>query len=276
MKNILLLSGLLAVTRVVSAQQMDSTRVKTTTTETTITTLPRQDTAAVRQSTPSVSYAGSYDGGSVRLGIRFAPGLAFNSVESESISNEITNNGSGVRLSGGLTADFMLTDNYAFSTGLWYTIRRSAFNRVRFPESNDPMTSPTVIGSSEYNLQYLQIPVTLKLFTNEVAPDARLYFQLGGTFDAKLAERAIDKSLNALYARSVNQSKKIYKPVDVSLLLGLGTEFRMGENTTFFGGLTYNRGLLNAVRGLEYNGQDLNDNMKTLNSTLSLEIGLKF
>ena len=39
-----------------------------------------------------------------------------------------------------------------------------------------------------YRLHYLQIPIALKLFTNEVALDTRVYFQVGLTADVKLLE----------------------------------------------------------------------------------------
>jgi hypothetical protein len=40
----------------------------------------------------------------------------------------------------------------------------------------------------------IQVPVGVKLYTNEVAPDIRVYFQLGGTLDFKLAEKAKKKT----------------------------------------------------------------------------------
>jgi hypothetical protein len=133
-------------------------------------------------------------------------------------------------------------------------------------------------GASEYNLQYLQVPVSLKLFTNEIAPDARLYFQAGGTLDIKLAEKPQQKSNNALYARAESQGTHVYKPLDVGLLIGIGAEFRLSEDNSIFGGVTYNRGLINAVSGglKDDFGNSFTDNFKSLNSLLSLEIGLKF
>lgn len=226
---------------------------------------------------PSTAYRAYYKQGEIQLGIRFAPGIAFNTAEATGVSGDVTNNKTEIRLSGGLTADFLFTDTYAFSTGLWYTIKRSAFQNVTFADPNDPNGSG-LKGTSEYNLQYLQVPVSLKLFTNEIASDARMYFQLGGTFDVKLAEKAQQKSTNALFARSEAQGGHVYKPIDVGLLLGLGVEFRLSEDNTLFGGISYNRGLVNVLSNdlKDDFGNALNDNLKSLNSLLSLEIGLKF
>jgi hypothetical protein len=202
-----------------------------------------------------------------KLGIRLAPAISTNGAESESSAGDAySKSGSSVRLGGGLVADFFLTDNYAFSTGLWYTIKRSAFQR----------NLNNVADKSEYNLQYFQIPISLKLYTNEVALDTRIYFQLGGTLDIKLAERPLNKATNWLYIDSRTQDKKAYKPVDAGLLLGVGVETAMGENTSVFGGLTFNRGLVNVLTGVEDNGQELNDIVRSRNTVFSLELGLKF
>src|SRR4028119_466682 len=62
----------------------------------------------------------------VKLGLRFAPNISFNSVNSEGRLNNISNDGAAVRFSAGPIADFFFADNYAFSTGLWYTVKRAA------------------------------------------------------------------------------------------------------------------------------------------------------
>jgi hypothetical protein len=279
MKKIVLICLLLTGTRlVVFAQTVDSTVIQTT--KTVIRTndpavAPKTDST---YSTPSVhSNASSDTRTGVQLGIRFAPGFSFNTLDANGVYSNVTPNLSAIRLSGGLIADFFFIENYAFSTGLWYTIKRSAFDNLPLGSSSVP-GEPTPTGSSEYNLQYLQIPVSLKLFTNEVAPDTRVYFQVGTTLDAKLAEKAKNKSNNILYQASISQDVKVYKPFDVSLLLGAGVEFRMGENTTAFGGITYNRGLINALSGgiKDSGGTTINNNLKSLNNLLSLEVGLKF
>jgi len=211
----------------------------------------------------------------VQLSLRFAPGLAFNSAQSEGSASSITHAGPAVRLSGGLSADIFMAETYAFSTGLWYTIKRSAFENMPFPTSS-PSTTPNNV--SEYNLQYLQVPVSLKLFTNEISPDMRAYFQVGGTLDIKLAEKAKSLGENAVYQRAREQGAKVYKPLDVGILLGAGIELRVTEHNSVFAGLTYNRGVINVLRdGLkDDSGNSYQDQIKSLNSLLSLEVGLKF
>jgi hypothetical protein len=117
----------------------------------------------------------------VELGLQVGLNLASNSVE----SNYFENSGTGIRLSGGLVADIFLAERYAFSTGVRYTIKRSSLQSI---------VSGVPSNSSYYNLQTLQLPVTLKLFTSEISQDTRMYFQLGGALDIKLAERPLDRA----------------------------------------------------------------------------------
>jgi hypothetical protein len=264
MKKITLLLWLLGMASLTYAQQTDTTRQ----------TIIIRDSVKVYQPASSLPNQPVSAPSNIQLSIRFAPGLTFNSAQVDG-ALPITHQGTAVRLSGGLSLDMFVAENYAFSTGLWYTIKRSAFKNVPFPTNN---TGSSPLGISDYNLQYLQVPVSLKLFTNEVVTDTRVYFQLGGTFDVKLAEKVKMQAENAFYQRAEVQDTKIYKPLDVGLLLGAGVEMRLSEHNSAFVGLTYNRGLINALRsGLKDDaGASYNDQMKTLNSLLSLELGLKF
>ncbi|MDJ1480134.1 porin family protein [Cytophagaceae bacterium YF14B1] len=201
----------------------------------------------------------------VKLGFKFSPAVAFNSAVTEGDYDVVGKNGSGLRFSAGPVMDFFFADNYAFHTGLWYTVKRSGIEG-------------TVKGtnlSSVYNMQYLQIPVALKFFTNEIATDMKIYFLIGGTLDAKLAEKPLDKPTNYIY-KSVN-GKNAFRPADAGLLLGAGSELIMGTNTAVFFGLSYNRGLVNALGNNVKNGSDrVNDFVKVRNSLFSLDLGVKF
>jgi hypothetical protein len=210
----------------------------------------------------------------VKLGLRLAPGLAVNSVIGDDVFDAAETNGASVRFSAGPIADFFFADNYAISTGLWYTVKRGSF---RVPSGLLDETGTSLGNQTTYNLQMIQIPVGVKLYTNEVAPDIRVYFQLGGTLDFKLAEKAKEEDNNILAELSERQDEKAaYKPIDVGLYLGAGAELILGENTAVFGGLNYNRGLVNALGGLDYNGSRINNDLKIRNQLISLEVGIKF
>jgi hypothetical protein len=204
----------------------------------------------------------------IKLGLRVAPNISFNSVNSENNFSNVSSDGSALRFSAGPIADFFFADNYAFTTGLWYTVKR-----VRFSGTVADGTP----AQSLYNLQFLQLPIGLKLFTNEVAPDVRIYFILGGTLDLKLAEKHKDANNNFLYREARNSDRKAFKPIDAGILFGTGAELVMGSNTIIFGGFNYNRGLINSLGRVEdQSGNKLANDIRLTNSYFSLEVGLKF
>ena len=103
----------------------------------------------------------------------------------------------------------------------------------------------------------------MKLFTNEVALDTRIYFQGGFAFDIKLKEDKI--SSEAEYIQD-------FGFVDASLLLAAGAEYRYGYNTILFGGFSYRRGFGNVVRNAIGPAGDL----VIKNDLFSLDLGIKF
>lgn len=213
-----------------------------------------------------------------KLGLRFAPSLSMTRVVDieEKDKKTIESNGAGLRFSAGLTGDFYFGKNYSFYTGLWYTTMRSG---VKF-------SSNTILGNFEgeaiYSLQYVQVPVAIKLFTNEIATDTKLYFVIGGTAGIKINEKDIDWNSNQPNDEVFSKPGKgtAYSYFDAGLLLTAGAEHQLGENTIIFGGLSYNRGLL----GVQSNkgpfkssdGSEASDTYTVSHQLLSLEVGLKF
>lgn len=209
-----------------------------------------------------------------KLGIRFAPMIAFNKVEDVDDKDSIAfeSNGAGLRFSAGFYGDFYFGKNYAFHTGLWYTVQRGGLK----------YTSPSPKfgnGETVYNLQMLQVPVALKLFTNEISQDMKLYFTLGGTIAIKINEKRMDWTADNYFERPA--TGKAFSWGDFGLLLGMGTEYQMAENTILYGGIIYNRGLIDAAssEGLfkrTGDGKEAKDFYTLNNQLLGLELGVKF
>jgi hypothetical protein len=216
-----------------------------------------------------------------KLGIRFAPSLAMTRVidVEEGDIVDFENNGLGVRFSAGLTGDFYFGKNYSFYTGLWYTTMRSG---VKFS------TKAGLSGNSIYNLQYIQVPIAIKLFTNEIATDTKLYFVLGGTAGIKIDEKDKEWESNYFITTPDNPDGKAfynkpgrgtaYSAFDAGLLITAGAEYQLGENTIVFGGLSYNRGLfgVQSKKGPFNSGGEASKTYTVSHQLLSLEIGLKF
>ncbi|GAB4241028.1 MAG: hypothetical protein Tsb0034_17810 [Ekhidna sp.] len=191
-----------------------------------------------------------------RLGLKLAPVIASNRATNDAQS--VDNDGSNFKLSIGLIVDQPLSDSYYLSSGLVYIPKQAAFrtadNQIR----------------EQYTLQYLQIPATLKLFTNEIAPDMKVFFQVGGGIDIKVFDEPDDPD---------NVAITKFNPLDISVILGSGVEYRAGINTTIFAGISYQRGLANVVKEVQADAaifpaeyQDI----QIRNTVVSIDLGVKF
>jgi len=220
----------------------------------------------------------------LKFGLRAAPTIALTRVVDNS-KNDIAgasgpdadivyaNNGAGLGFSGGLVLDYFIKPSYAFSSGIFYTVKKANVNAGR------------MLGTVNWNLQQIQVPATIKLYTNELVPDVKVYFQLGGCLDFVVAQKK--KSIKPI-APAVDFDGAPFKAVDVSIILGAGAEYRLAESTTVFGGVSYNRGLLNmitkygALNENNINSSKLgtlakaNDRYSVRLDMVSLDLGIKF
>lgn len=192
------------------------------------------------------------------LGLKFSPNISTNRVDASSDSTAFGSDGTGLRMAIGPIADFEIRENYFLSTGLLFVSKRVG---VEATTNNSANTQTTY--KEEYSLQYLQVPITLKLFTNEVALDKKIYFQVGGTLDFNINEEPKSQD---------NFLVEDFLIFDSSLLIGMGLEYKVGVNTVLFGGLTYQRGLVNAIS--EHAPLDGDFSLK--NDYISLDLGVKF
>jgi hypothetical protein len=178
-----------------------------------------------------------------KIGLRLAPSLSMTRVKNvdEEAPAQYDSYKSGLNFSAGINADFFFAQNYAFSTGLWYTGKRLGVqeNVIKREDGVQTFNSESI---SVTNNQYIQAPITLKLYTNEVASDMKIYFQLGGLLDIKLSENL------KTWKSTVNERRprdNAYSALGVSFYFGSGVEYQLGENTVLFGGLGYQRRLTN-------------------------------
>ena len=196
-----------------------------------------------------ISYTGAQ--AQVKLGVQMSPTLSFNRIDDDEAQFGTRNDGVGGRLMAGVLADYMFQENYYVSSGLFFTPKR-----VGLKTSTNPV-------EEAYRLHYLQIPASVKLFTNEVALDTRVYFQAGFTLELKILEDNISEDASLITD---------FKPIDSSLLLGAGVEHQFGYSTIIFGGFSYRRGLVNVVKNTDATLGDL----IIKNDLFSLDLGIKF
>jgi hypothetical protein len=197
----------------------------------------------------------------VKLGLNLNPGLLINRVTDPKVTGdtlEYSKKGAGFKFAAGPDVHIMFSENYGMTLGLWYAAKRAGV------ATKDKDTG--VERKDVYNLQYVQIPFTLRMYTNEISTDMKLYFQVGGTFDVKLAAK------NKKIAYTDDPIITKFGRFDASILAGAGVEIQMGSNTALMGGIRYQRGLINNASKFDAGVQKF----KLNSDLLSLDLGIKF
>ncbi len=192
----------------------------------------------------------------VRLGVTFAPTISFNQgvFTADTQGGNLKGGSSGLRFIFGLISDFNLSDErYYFSTGLVYLTKTAGLDGQFAGRANMPLTD------NKYNLQYMQVPITLKLFTNEVMSGARIFFQLGGGLELKLSEKV--KTEN----NPDNLDPIDFQVIEIPLILASGIEFDLGQGI-LYGSLGYQRGLTNAAKKVDGGKLIIRNQLLTINA----------
>jgi hypothetical protein len=190
----------------------------------------------------------------VKIGLQLSPSISSSRIETQSDQYSIEDNGSKLKFKFGIIADLPLSDNYYFSTGLLYTTKHVGISAV------NNLTATAF--SEEYDIQYVQIPLTMKLYTNEIVLDTRLFFNLGVNAEIAISEK-FDKD---------NTVIEDFKFFDSSLVLGAGVERKIGTNTAIYLAVSYNRGLINPIG----TSIAIDEKIVLKNDMISLDLGIKF
>lgn len=189
-----------------------------------------------------------------QLGVKFSPSFVSNRIKIDSDEMSISRDGMGIRPSFGVIAEFPIADMYSFSTGLTYMSK--SLKIVANPANNPAYTN-------RYSIQYIQVPVTIKLFTNEIAIDKRAYFQTGFNIEVQVYNE--NKTDNPTAIRTFNI-------IDLPLVFGAGLEMNLGTTTVLFGGIHYQRGLINA----SFRENFASESFSIKNDLIGVDLGVKF
>lgn len=203
------------------------------------------------------------------IGLKVSPSITSLRAESP-VDHNFASDGSQLGFGGGLVVDYFFGENYAFSTGLLLTGKGGTISYADASGSNSPL-----VVKPKINTQYLELPVTIKLFTNEIAPATRLYFQVGPSLNIPIGTR-IDgnKFFTDPATNKENKASDYVYYVDVDIMAGAGVEYQLAKSTKIFAGLSYHRGLVN-IDHYFANTRGFKD-VTIKNSSVGLDLGIKF
>lgn len=175
--------------------------------------------------------------------------------------NHITNEGSVVRFGFGANVDIHFTQNYAIGTGL--NIDNAGGDLSYFEEVFVDDIQYVIEKQREYNLKYVEVPVTLKLRTNEIGY-ITYWGQFGLGFGVNVSAKADDRDANVVMfdedlsnwveADGVIEDEQINIKDDIrtlkaALVIGGGIEYNVSGSTSIVAGITFNNGFTNALDG---------------------------
>jgi len=194
---------------------------------------------------------------SFRFGLKLSPNLA--TVRSE--TRGLKSSGNVLGFSFGLMAEFPIgnSGNYRFATGLNLNNIGGAWKRdFSYQES---LSVPPVLKSRELEttakLQYIELPLTIKLMTNEIG--YMRYFGIVGLSAAVNIRAKADEDTPVYhdppgdaYVKEFVKEENLDIGNDINLFKaalvgGLGAEYNLSGNTSLLLGFTYNGGFINIL-----------------------------
>lgn len=153
----------------------------------------------------------------------------------------------------GVIADLPFSDNYYFATALTVSTLNA---KTREPN----------VSTSVYKLQYLEVPLTLKLKSNEILKK-RFYGQFGLNTGINIGSKKDVSYTNSSTAdvKNMDIGSEI-NAFRAGLLLGGGVEWALGESMNVVTGLSYSNGFSDVFDG----------ERKAKSSYIALNLGIFF
>jgi hypothetical protein len=198
-----------------------------------------------------------------KIGFKVSPNIGWIKPDTKYIANE----GNTLRFSFGLIADIHFTDNYAIGMGL--NVIQTGGKLSYYRLTNEEGFEQISLLERNYTLQYAEVPLTLKLRTNEIG-----YITYWGQFGLGLGvnirakgddtikykhsrtEENLEAPLypwgdSALDTRAIEEEdiKNDISLFRASLIMGAGIEYNISGSTSILAGITFNNGFTDVLLG---------------------------
>ena len=205
-----------------------------------------------------------------RLGVYIMPAPSWFSAPNTDIET-----GGGFGFGAGLIADYQFADNYWIGSGIGITQLTGSTT------AEDDATGTSIRSVADYNVRYLEIPLTLKLRTGEIGTGSLGYFtyfgQIGVNLGAPISARYdLDENPRPVPYEEVSNEKanKQFNEVGAAFVLSAGAEYNLAQNTNLFLALWWNSGFTGALKEVQ-GFADSNDDKVTA-SYFGIRVGLMF
>lgn len=196
----------------------------------------------------------------VKFGVYADPGLSWLQPEAKGVNRD----GMGFSFSGGLTIDKYFQKNYALQTGVGIGNQggKLIYDEESLIHVYDQVDTLPAGTSVQYKLNYISVPISLKLKTNPIGYFS-YYALIGFTnqFRVKAKASSSDGSLNN------DVIKKEISAYNLGYHFGIGVEYGLSEDTALTMSLVFQNGFIDITK---------NEAVKVNSRVLALRVGVIF
>jgi hypothetical protein len=173
------------------------------------------------------------------------------STDDEKVFN-VSNNGSKIGFTYGLMADYFFAENYGIATGIQINQTGGKILATNRTPRAANLDERVVKAEFDYRLQYLEIPLALKLRTDEFN-GFRFFGQLGVTAGFNIGKKAdydVEYFRSGATVANDTSGTKIkltgslghIAPLMFQMNIGAGAEYPISNKLSFYIGLFFNNG----------------------------------
>jgi len=200
----------------------------------------------------------------IRFGIFFDPNIAWMKPDISDVENAGTRMGFKV----GLSFEKYFTENYAFFSGI--SIQHLG-GKLKYADSisftAQSITEMLPEGSTiTYKLQYVSVPLGLKLKTNEIG--YLTYYGNLGLYPQMLIKATGDVLQSNIANSSIKDEVNIF---NLGYYIGMGVEYSLGGSTAICIGLYYTNGFLDVTTDHDNQPTD-----RVIMNNVALHVGIIF
>lgn len=196
--------------------------------------------------------------------------------------NKINSNGMNIGLKLGAVSEYFFTENYAITSGLGLSFNTGGTLRhevggdllARSDLSREELRNLGNGTDIEYHLQYLEIPLGLKMRTREFGY-VRYFVNIPVfTFGIPIKARADINAPNVM-----SNGENVFSDIfffNMSWGLGGGLEYSLSTETSFIGGVYYQQSFIDLTRDRGMKNDGTREDSKGAFGLVSLRLGVLF
>lgn len=184
------------------------------------------------------------------FGLKVSPTLAWLKPDTKGLKSD----GPKLGFSYGIIGEYNFSENYAIASGVQVTYRGGT------------LKLDTVANSTtKWNMQYVELPITIKMKTKEVNK-FKYFGQFGFVPGVNIRSKYETEKESDL------EGKDNIRPVNLSMLIAIGTEYTISGSTTLLGSLEFNNGFVDAFK----ESNEIKTDFKVITNFFALNIGVMF